>query len=319
VFDEQAARAVLDQALRAAAPSGWAGAAQAGAAQAGAAQAGAAQAELIRLGSNAVFRLGPDVVVRVSPPDPDAAGVRRCLAVTAWLERVGFPAVRALPAAELGAVQPIVTGRHLVTFWRSLGPSASAGTTRDLGELLRALHSLKPPPELGTPPAPTTDPVGRARRQLLLAPVPAADRDFLLRRLDVVAAGYSRLDFPLGEGLLHGDATVANVVPDLSGQPTLIDFDLVRTGPREWDLIRTATYYHRLGWHTGDEYRDFCAGYGVDVAAWPGFEVTADLGELLQVAWLAEAASRRPALVPELRTRLDTLRDDSSRRTWRAV
>lgn len=271
-----------------------------------------------------MFRLGPDVVARVTPPDPDADSAHRCLAVTAWLERVDFPAVRPVPAEELDAVQPVAAGRHLVTFWRSLGPPGRPGTTRDLGRLLRALHALEPPPELGTPPAPPIDPVGRARRQLPLAPLPQADRSFLLRRLDAVAAAYEQLDFPLGHGLLHGDATVANVVvagvaPPGAGRAALLDFDLVRTGPREWDLLRTATYHHRLGWHTAREYRDFCAGYGVDVAAWPGFAVTADLSELLQVAWLAEASARRPALTAELRTRLHTLRTGGSRRSWRAV
>lgn len=277
-----------------------------------------------------MFRLGPDVVARVTPPDPDEDGVHRCLAVTAWLERVDFPAVRPVPAEELDAVQPVASGRHLVTFWRSLGPPGRRGTTQDLGRLLRTLHALEPPPQLGTPPAPPMDPVGRARRQLPLAPLPRADRSFLLRRLDAVAAAYQQLDFPLGHGLLHGDATVANVVvtdvvpgrdvtPGRTGGAVLLDFDLVRTGPREWDLLRTATYHHRLGWHTAGEYRDFCAGYGVDVAAWPGFDVTADLSELLQVAWLAEAAARRPALAAELRTRLQTLRTGGSRRSWRAV
>jgi Ser/Thr protein kinase RdoA (MazF antagonist) len=301
VFNEGAARAVLARALGSTALAGRDD-----------------RAELIRLGSNAVFRFGPDVVVRVTPPDPDAVGVRRGLAVSQWLDRVDFPAVRALGTAELDAVQPVEVGRHLVTFWHALGPPEVTGTTRDLGELLRTLHALAPPPELGTPPAPPMDPVGRARSQLPLAPLPPQDRGFLLRRLDVVADGYAGLDFPLGHGLLHGDATVANVVPDRDGRPTLIDFDLLRTGPREWDLMRTATYYRRLGWHTPDEYRDFCAGYGVDVTDWTGFDVTADLGELLQIAWLAEAASHRSALVPELRTRLDTLRTDGSRRTWRA-
>lgn len=302
-FDEERARAVLAAAvartcLRDAPPE---------------------RAQLLRLGSNAVFALGPDVVVRVSPPDPDVAAAHRCLAVTAWLEQVGFPAVRSVPAAELDAVQPVAVGHHLVTFWRSLGPPDRSGTTHELGVLLRRLHALVPPPEWGTPPAPPMDPAGRARRQLPLAPLPDADRGFLLDRLAVVTARYDALDFPLGAGLLHGDATVANVLPDRAGRPTLLDFDLVRTGPREWDLLRTATYHRRLGWHTAAEYRAFCTGYGVDVTTWPGFDVMADLAELLQVGWLAEAATRRPALAAELRHRLDTLRTGGSRHGWRAV
>jgi Ser/Thr protein kinase RdoA (MazF antagonist) len=309
-FDEPAARAVLAAAVQVTGLD-------------------VAGARLIRLGSNAVFELPAALggtVARVTPPHPDAGAVRRCLAVTAWLATEGFPAVRAVPDEALGVVQPVAFSDHLVTFWRSLGPvdraEARPGTTRELGELLRAFHALTPPPERGTTPFPSPppmDPVGRARRQLPLAPLPPPDRSFLLDRLADVATGYEALTFPLGEGLLHGDATVANVVHDRDGRATLIDFDLVRTGPREWDLLRTATYHRRLGWHTAAEYRDFCDGYGVDVTAWPGFDVTADLAELLQVAWLAEAASRRPVLAAELRTRLDTLRTGGSRHSWRAV
>lgn len=276
----------------------------------------AARPRLIRLGSNAVFELGPLTVGRVAPAGADGAGVRRSLAVARWLRDQGFPAVRPLPDASLDVVQPVDVRGHLVTFWESAGTSGRPGTTRQLGELLHRFHALPATPGLGVP---AMDPAGRAERQLAAAPVAPDDARFLRARLADVVARYRALTFPLGEGLLHGDATVANVLAGPDGRPVLLDLDLVRTGPREWDLLRTATYFRRLGWHTAAEYEDFCAGYGADVTAWEGFDVTADLAELLQVGWLADAAARRPDLAAELGVRIATLRSGASRRSWRAV
>jgi hypothetical protein len=313
-FDEATARAVLTAAAALGGVPVW---------------GGPGRPRLIRLGSNAVFELPGEVVARVTPttapdgrPDPSAvAGVRTALDVADWLEAAGFPSARALPRDRLDADQPVAVAGHLVTYWvRIAGPARQAaargGSTEQLGGLLRRFHRLEPPARLR--PA-GMDPVGRARSQLTGALPPGPDRDGLLERLDRVAERYAALDFVLPAGHLHGDATVANLVLDRSGRPALIDLDLLRTGPREWDLIRTATYARRLGWHTPAEYERFQAGYGWDVTGWPGFETLADLTELLQVAWLAAARSRRPELAGELAARTATLLTGSSRLGWRRV
>jgi Ser/Thr protein kinase RdoA (MazF antagonist) len=264
-----------------------------------------------------VFGLGA-VVARVTPGDPrTAADVRQSLAVARWLAATGFPAVRALADEDLAVSQPVPAHGRLVTFWHSLGDRPPHGSTTDLGRLLRRFHDLELP--AGLRPAPM-DPVGRIGRQLAgTTALDDADRAWLAARLAETAAAYSGLGLTLPPGHLHGDATVANVVLDRRGEPVLIDLDLLRTGPREWDLLRTAVYARRLGWHTEAEYRGFCAAYGVDVAARAGFGVLADLCELLQVAWLADAAGDRPELAPELAVRIKTLRTDGNRCVWRRV
>jgi hypothetical protein len=286
---------------------------------------GPGSARLLRHGSNAVFALpaGPDgaaVVARVTRAAPDddraAAAVRHSLDVARWLADADFPAVRPLPDQALAVPQPISVRSHLVTFWRSLGDPPQPGTPRDLGILLQQFHALDRPQHLDLAPM---DPVGRIVRQLAAADLPPADRHWLDVRVAELAAAYEALDLPLPAGHLHGDATVANVVLGPTGRATLVDLDLVRTGPREWDLLRTAVYARRLGWHTEAEYQDFRAAYGWDVTAEPGFAVLADLCELLQVAWLADAARTRPALGTELAARVATLRSGGSRRSWRAV
>ena len=266
---------------------------------------------LLRHGSHAVYAVG-DVVARVGPDGVAArAAAPRALAVARWLADVDFPAVRALADGDLAVPQPVAADGHLVTFWHRLDgePAGTThGSTADLGALLRRFHVLRLPADLRPEPM---DPVGRITRQLGGAVgLPDADRAFLEARVADVAARYAVLPPLLPSGHLHGDATVANVVLDRAGRPTLIDLDLLRTGPREWDLLRTAVYARRLGWHTAAEYRRFADAYGVDVAAAPGFDVLADLTELLQVAWLADAAAARPALAAELALRVADLRAD---------
>jgi len=69
-------------------------------------------ARLLRVGSNAVYRLKPPVIVRVSRPGADPGQVRRTVAVARWLESAGYPAVRAVDVD-----QPVAVDGHLVTFW----------------------------------------------------------------------------------------------------------------------------------------------------------------------------------------------------------
>jgi hypothetical protein len=54
----------------------------------------AGDARLLRLGSNAVYRLRDPVVARVSRPGADFDHARRTVAVARWLESAGYPAVR---------------------------------------------------------------------------------------------------------------------------------------------------------------------------------------------------------------------------------
>ena len=69
-------------------------------------------ARLLRVGSNAVYRLKLPVIVRVSRPGADPGQVRRTVAVARWLKSAGYPAVRAVDVD-----QPVAVDGHLVTFW----------------------------------------------------------------------------------------------------------------------------------------------------------------------------------------------------------
>jgi aminoglycoside phosphotransferase (APT) family kinase protein len=115
---------------------------------------------------------------------------------------------------------------------------------------------------------------------------------------------------------LHGDASVGNVLRDQAGQARFIDLDSACVGPREWDLTLTGMFYERLGWHTAREYRAFCDTYGVDVLAWNGYTVLADIRELLMVSWLSQKATEHPNFQRELIKRVEDLQRGPKRNEW---
>jgi hypothetical protein len=86
---------------------------------------------LLRLGSNAVYRLADPVVARISRPGTEIGPVRRTVAVARWLESVDYPAVRLVDVD-----QPILADGYVVTFWsRHSGLSAEDLATAGLCRL----------------------------------------------------------------------------------------------------------------------------------------------------------------------------------------
>jgi len=89
-------------------------------------------ARLLRVGSNAVYRLKPPVIVRVSRPGADAGQVRRTVAVARWLEAARYPAVRAVDVD-----QPVAADGHLVTFWDAVSDDGDQyASTAEVAEVL---------------------------------------------------------------------------------------------------------------------------------------------------------------------------------------
>lgn len=165
---------------------------------------------------------------------------------------------------------------------------------------------------------PPLDLFGRASARIeRLTTITEADRDFLRQRAASLADAYAGLSFSLPAGVIHGDASVGNVFRDRHGQPLLGDLDGFAIGPREWDLLQTATYYERFGWHTEQEYRAFVDGYGHDVMTWPGYPVMRDVRELLMVTWLAQNAAASHEVATELAKRVNTLKMGASPRDWK--
>ena len=101
---------------------------------------------------------------------------------------------------------------------------------------------------------------------------------------------FPTLTFPLGYGVIHGDANVGNGARRRAGSAVLIDLDSFSIGPREWDLIQTALFADRLGWHTAEEYRTFVDVYGYDITRWESYSILADMREVVMTAWMSRKA-----------------------------
>lgn len=271
-----------------------------------------AGAELVRLGSAAVFRLRTEpVIARVSRDLGDRAGATREVAVARWLAREDVPASRAWDID-----QPVVVGERLATFWESASDREEYGSTTDLARLLTRLHALTPDPTLNLPPL---DPFAKAPSRIGSSTVLSSeDRGFLYRRLDELRTAYAELNFELPAGVIHGDASVGNVIKDRDGRPLMIDLDGACIGPREWDLVLTAIYYDRFGWHTVEEYRAFVESIGHDVMDWHGYTVLGNVREFLMVTWLAGTA-RDADRSAELARRMADLRSDNRHRDWAPI
>jgi aminoglycoside phosphotransferase (APT) family kinase protein len=268
-------------------------------------------ATLMRIGSNAVFHLAGPVVVRISRRGADVAQARRAVAVARWLESIGYPAVRALDVD-----QPAVINGHVVTFWESVSKDGRQyATVGDVADVLAQLHRLIAPAYLHLS---ELEPFENAARRISandwLSP---DDRDFLTDYLARMQGEYAGLEFVLQPGVIHGDASIGNVLHDYRGNPVVIDLDGFSIGPREWDLALTAVYYDSFGWHTRQEYETFTRVYGFDIMQWSGYPVMRAVREFLMVTWVIQRASDSARIAAESSKRIAALRTGASRKDWK--
>ncbi|KOX21273.1 hypothetical protein ADK67_27845 [Saccharothrix sp. NRRL B-16348] len=249
-----------------------------------------------------------DAVARVHTGDRAAA--ERAVAVAGWLTGQGFPATAPLPHGE-----PIVGDGLVVTFWTHY-PQPDPPPRPDpaeLGRLLRELHRLPPPPV----DLPVYRPLASLRTAIATAAcLSPGDRAWLADTADALLADYATLDFPLGNGHLHGDAYPGNMLLDtLSGQWLLGDWDETATGPRELDLANTYQGI-RMG-RTTTELDRFARAYGHDLRDWPGLPTLRGLRDLHTLgSFIRRADHGDTEAVTVLRHRLHVLHHRESTAAW---
>lgn len=268
-------------------------------------------AKLLRLGSNAVYRLADgSAIVRIARDPESLEEMTRAVGVARWLESENFPATRVLGGVE----QPSMIGGRVVTYWQSVQDEVEYARLDELADLLKRLHWLEEPESLGLP---YFDPFAKVWSSLgLLDGIAGEDREFLEERAGKLNKEYDRLDFVLPFGLIHGDASIGNILRDRSGQAVLIDLDGFALAPCEWDLVQTSLFYERFGWHTRAEYESFVHHYGFDLMNWPGYSVLADVRELMMTLWLGQQVTTSGKSALEFARRVETIRTGGSRRDW---
>jgi aminoglycoside phosphotransferase (APT) family kinase protein len=269
-----------------------------------------ATAVLVRHHGTQVWHL-PDAgaIVRVSSLRHRQAA-ERSVALTRWLRD------RGVPVTEPFLERVLVDGESVATTWRYYPqPTNTHPTPADLGNVLATLHRAGPPPESITLPAaaPLSSLRSTLKKTTNLPPGVVAE---LSGRIDGLLDTYRTLDFPLGTGLIHGDAWLGNVLLD-DGRPVLGDWDETVIGPRELDLANLWQGHRRFG-RTRADMDAFSAAYGYDLSTWDGLDVLASIRDLHTLGSYIRAADRgdQPAQA-QLSRRIATLDDPTASWTSR--
>lgn len=267
----------------------------------------------VRDGSHAIFELPNGIVARIGKPHSYRTAQRE-LRISQWLNRNGIATVKAVNSIP----QPTLVDERPVTWW-TLIPDHRPSTPEELGTMLRRLHALTPPTEF---PLPSYAPFDGVREPIESATTIAEDdRSWLLEQYARLHDLYDELDEPSQPRVIHGDAWQGNLVVPPSGEPIVLDLDIVSVGWREWDLIQLAVDYTDFQRITNDQYRTFVDAYGgYDVTRWPGYRVIADIQEFRWAAFALGRSDTRQAAAAEAEHRIACLRGLVPKPwTWRAL
>ncbi len=269
-------------------------------------------AELIRDGSNVMFRLQDGVVARIGRPGTQDVADRE-VKVSRWLTQCGLTVVQAVADVP----QPIVVGDRPVTWWRLL-PEHRPATPAELGAVLRSFHALPAPTYLDLP---EHDPFAHLDQRITDTPgLDDDERAWLQDHLVQLDGRYRAIAAEPG-GAIHGDAWQGNVaVPD-SSPPILLDLEMVSIGRREWDLIQIAVDYTDFARINSKEYDSFVTAYGgSDVTEIPDYRTFADIQELRWVCFALSKVEDRPDAAEQVRHRIACIRGDVPRPwSWDAI
>jgi len=266
-------------------------------------------AQVLHDRANIVYKLARlPIVARLRyapPPSPWTNRLSVSIRVTAWLNTLGFPAVR-----PLDTEQPVTAHGYLVTFWDYLEATGPPWEDVDsLGHLLRALHKLPAPP-LDLPAASPLGSLPEDTEQC--AWLTDAQRSWLCARYQELQHQYALTTWTLGRGMIHGDAYPENLI-HTRDRVVLSDWDSVSYGPREQDIVPTSIRY-RFG-HPKAEWDQFCAAYGVHPDDLPGLAVLHQMRELRTLGPYIRTTGRPPAQA-EVSHRVADLMNETQTEPW---
>ncbi|GIH03410.1 aminoglycoside phosphotransferase [Rhizocola hellebori] len=240
--------------------------------------------------------------------------------VCRWLSsQHEYPATIPAPGATVALLADSMTA----SLWTYHPPPRSPLTTTsaDLAKLLHTLHSLPVPPAALRPWEPLSSLhailAGPDAHAVMTGPEIEAVQAILADIHDRLATH----DWPLGHGLIHGDAWQGNLLHDNSSstpQLRLGDWDNVAIGPREVDLIPTwhASYRYGKGQHWRDEFQ---RAYGYDLQESPRFADLMAMRDLAQLGGPIRRAAHNPRYAAALRQRLGDILGGQHHTTWTAL
>jgi hypothetical protein len=264
--------------------------------------------ELVRVGMNALFAAGDDVMLRIGRPtaDPRAA---------AWLaEQLTAHGVR---VPRFVGHEPMVDGplaAFAVAREHVVGPTDWAA----VGAMVRRVHELDPDVISVGYPAPPCWSFPWWDFDALMADVgPLLDepaRRGIEGAIARHAGWHQRVSNPV---VLHGDVHPGNVIQAADG-PVLLDWDLVCIGPPAWDHGPLMTWTERWGGEPA-VYERFAEGYGASLRGDPVAEAVAELRLVAATLMRVRAGRSDAAAAVEAERRLQWWRDDPRAPQWRSA
>jgi len=281
-------------------------AAAAAAARLAARQWGLGVPDVLRIGMNAIFVTGHEVLRVSAPSVPATASLELASCLTDAGIRVPRPSRRDV----------IVAGELSVTAWERLESVDTPIDWFEVGRMVRVVHSLDRSalPRSVPLPSPSSLPWWDFDA-LLERAAPALDESARRGMVEVIERhrGWAGL---AGQVICHGDVHPGNVVMTVDG-PTLIDWDLLCWAPPGWDHGPMLTWASRWG-GDGREYPALAAGYGRSLAADPAALAFAELRLVAATLMRLLAGMVDPAAMPEAERRLRYWRGDPDAPTWKA-
>lgn len=265
--------------------------------------------QLIRVGMNALFSAGDDVVIRVGRPTADPGGAIR---LAGRLSAAGIRSPRFVRH------EPVVIGALAATAI-AREDDTSPIDWAEVGAMVAKVHAIDPSEVSHFYPVPHCsrfpwwqfDPLLRDVDDLL---------DLDARAGIVAALRRHRSWESFDEGptvLCHGDVHPGNVLATVNG-PMLIDWDLLCTGPRAWDHGPLMTWTLRWGGAAG-VYESFAEGYGVSLRHDPCAEAVAELRLVAATLMRLRAGRTDVGAAVEAGRRLRWWRGDPDAPTWKAA
>jgi hypothetical protein len=264
---------------------------------------------LLRLGMNATFAAGDEVVLRVSKP---TAPAEQALWLAGELTRHG---VR-VPAAVRDDV--VAHGGVSVVAVERIHPAGEVDWAV-VGEMVAHVHHLDPARIAGRYPLPWCGSFPWWDFDALLADAaPAIDPPALAALRASVERWYPLIgatrDAP---GVVcHGDVHPGNVLPTAIG-PVLLDWDLLCRGPAAWDHGPLMSWTARWGGEPGI-YERFAQGYGRSLRDDPLGEAVAELRLVAATLMRVRAGRSDPTAAAEAQRRLGWWRGDPAAPSWQA-
>ena len=229
---------------------------------------GFAAPQLLRMGSNAIFSAGDEVVLRVCRP---TAPAEQAIWLATELERCGIRVPRAVRDA------PFVVGAMAVLAVEHIVGGAAVDWI-EVGEMVARVHAIEPSEVLGRYPLPWCASFPWWDFDALLARVGASIDDAALAALRASVDRHLPVIGTARDGQLvvcHGDVHPGNVLASDDGM-VLIDWDLLCCGPVGWDHGPLMTWTERWGGAPGI-YESFAEGYGRSLRGDPLAEAIAEL------------------------------------------